>query len=218
MASIYIKTFKGSYTPTLRWSGADRKITTPSLCYYKDKKQYIPLIQKSGSVINNGKYFTYTSSENTICVRYNDITYVVPNKQEQAYAVLAGSISSTSTSRDKEGSGIYSQTIKVSYKVNVSTSGHFSGEYRLSFPVTSTFGMVYSKTTGGTESGSIASGSVSKTATCKIKYQGGDSGTTVTVRVSLTDSKNGTELAYTTVNLNQPWTYSTGGGGGSGGE
>jgi len=215
MAELYIKNLK-SGSSYVHWNGSYRKITTPSLCYYKDKKQYLPLIEKSGYLILNGKYWTYSSSLfSTICVRYNGKTYVVPNNVEPAYAVLSGSITSTSTSRDKEGSGSYSQTIKVSYKVDVSTVGHFSGEYRLSFSVTQTQGMAYSKTIGGTESGSIASGSVSKTATCKIKYQGGNSSATVSVRVSLTDSKNGTELAYTTVNLTSPWTYSTGGGGSS---
>lgn len=215
MAELFIKNLKSGST-YVHWSGTPNKVTTPSLCYYKNGKQYLPLIEKSGYLILNGKYWTYSSSlYSTICVRYNNKTYVIPNNYEQAYAVLAGSISSTSTSRDKEGSGIYSQTIKVSYKVNVSASGHFSGEYGLSFSVTQSQGMAFSKTTGGTESGSIASGSVSKTATCKIKYQGGNSGATVTVRVSLTDSMNGTELAYTTVNLTPSWTYSTGGGGSS---
>lgn len=215
MAELYIKNLK-SGSSYVHWNGSYSKIPTPSLCYYNDKKQYLPLIEKSGYLILNGKYFSYSSALfSTIGVRYNGKTYVVPNNQELAYAVLSGSITSTSTSRDKEGSGSYSQTIKVSYKVDVSTVGHFSGEYRLSFSVTQTQGMSYSKTTGGTESGSIASGSVSKTATCKIKYQGGNSSATVSVRVSLTDSKKGTELAYTTVNLTSPWNYSTGGGGSS---
>lgn len=215
MAELYIKNLK-SGSSYVHWNGALNKITTPSLCYYKNGKQYLPLIEKSGYLILNGKYFSYSSALfSTICVRYNGKTYVVPNNVEPAYVVLSGSITSTSTSRDKEGSGSYSQTIKVSYKVDVSTVGHFSGEYRLSFVVVQTQGMAYSKTTGGTESGSIAGGSVSKTATCKIKYQGGNSSATVSVKVSLTDSNNGKELAYTTVNLTPPWTYSTGGGGSS---
>lgn len=215
MAELCIKNLK-SGSSYVHWNGTPNKITTPSLCYYKNGKQYLPLIEKSGYLILDGKYFSYSSDLfSTIGVRYNGKTYVVPNNQKPAYAVLSGSILSTSTSREKQGSGIYSQTITISYKVNVSATGHFNGEYRLSFSVTQTQEMAYSKTTGGTESGIIAAGSVSKTATCKIKYHGGNSSATVSVRVSLTDSKKGTELAYTTVNLTSPWTYSTGGGGSS---
>lgn len=215
MAELCIKSLK-SGSSYVHWNGTPNKITTPSLCYYKNGKQYLPLIEKSGYLILNGKYFSYSSALfSTIGVRYNGKTYVVPNNLEPEYAVLSGSILSTSTSREKQGSGIYSQTITISYKVNVSATGHFSGEYRLSFSVTQTLGMAYSKTTGGTESGCIAGGSVSKTATCKIKYHGGNTSATVTVGVFLTDSKNGKKLAYTTVNLTPPWTYSTGGGGSS---
>lgn len=215
MAELFIKNLKSGST-YVHWEGTTNKVTTPSLCYYKDKKQYLPLIEKSGSLILNGKYWTYSSSlSSTICVRYNGKTYVVPNNQEPAYAVLSGSILSTSTSRDKEDSGIYSQTINVSYKVNVSASGHFSGRYVLSFSVMQNQGMTFSKTISGTVDDYIASGSVSRTAACKIKYQGGNPDATVMIYVSLTDSTNGKELAYTTVNLTPAWTYSTGGGGSS---
>lgn len=215
MAELFIKNLKSGST-YVYWNGTPNKVTTPSLCYCKNGKQYLPLIEKTGNLILNGRFWTYNSSLfSTICVRYNGKTYVVPNNQEQAYAVLSGSILSTSTSREKDGSGAYSQTIAVSYKVNVSTAGHFNGVYRLSFSVTQNQEMSYSKNIGGTEIGSIASGSVSKTATCKIKHQGGNPQATLTVKVSLTDSKNGTELAYTTVNLTSPWTYTQGGGGSS---
>lgn len=120
MAELYIKNLK-SGSSYVHWNGTPNKITTPSLCYYKNGKQYLPLIEKSGYLILNGKYFSYSSALfSTIGVRYNGKTYVVPNNQEPAYAVLSGSILSTSTSREKQGSGIYSQTITISYKVNVS--------------------------------------------------------------------------------------------------
>lgn len=215
MAELYIKNLK-SGSSYVHWNGTPNKITTPSLCYYKNGKQYLPLIEKSGYLILNGKYFSYSSALfSTIGVRYNGKTYVVPNNQEPAYAVLSGSILSTSTSREKEGSGIYSQTITISYKVNVSATRHFSGEYRLSFAVVQTRGMVYSQTIGGTDHGSIASGSVSKTATCKIKYQGGNTCATVGINISLSDYKNGKVLESRTVYLTPPWTYSSGGGGSS---
>lgn len=216
MAELYIKNLK-SGSSYVHWNGTPNKVTTPSLCYYKNGKQYLPLIEKTGNLILNGKYWTYDSTlpYSTICVRYNNKTYVVPNKYEWVYVVLSGAITSYSTSRTKEGDGCYSQTIRVSYEVSVVTAGRNNGEYRISFAVVQTQGMGYSQTIGGTDHGSIASGSVSKTATCKIKYQGGNSSATVGINISLSDSKNGKVLESRTAYLAPPWTYSTGGGGSS---
>ena len=55
------------------------KVTTPSLCYYKNGTKYIPLITKTGSVnIGNSKW-SYVSNRPTIHAIYNNTEYVVPN-------------------------------------------------------------------------------------------------------------------------------------------
>lgn len=55
------------------------KVTTPSLCYYKDGTKYVPLITKTGSVNIGDMKWTYTTVRPTIHVAYNNIEYVVPN-------------------------------------------------------------------------------------------------------------------------------------------
>lgn len=67
------------------------KVTTPSLCYYKNGTKYIPLITKTGSVNIGNMKWSYVSNRPTIHVVYNSNEYVVPNDcQENPYDIPAG--------------------------------------------------------------------------------------------------------------------------------
>ena len=70
------------------------KVTTPSLCYYKNGTKYIPLITKTGSVnIGNSKW-SYVSNRPTIHAIYNNTEYVVPNdSQALPYDIPTGTYS-----------------------------------------------------------------------------------------------------------------------------
>lgn len=70
------------------------KVTTPSICYYKDGTKYIPLITKTGSVNIDNIKWSYTTVRPTIHVVYNNNEYVVPNdSQALQYDIPAGTYS-----------------------------------------------------------------------------------------------------------------------------
>ena len=70
------------------------KVTTPSICYYKNGTKYVPLITKTGSVNIGNKKYSYTTVRPTIHVVYNSTEYVVPNDyQVLPYDILAGTYS-----------------------------------------------------------------------------------------------------------------------------
>lgn len=98
------------------------KVTTPSLCYYKDGTKYIPLITKTGTV-TIGKYvYRYASDRPTIHTIYNNTEYVMPNAYyELSFAIPAG-IYSPSTFENLIANYISqngSRTVKNSFSVIV---------------------------------------------------------------------------------------------------
>ena len=98
------------------------KLTTPSLCYYKNGTKYIPLITKTGSVNIGNMKWSYTTVRPTIHVVYNNTEYVVPNDiQELPYDIPAGTYS-PSTFEDLISNYIStngSRTVKNSFTVTV---------------------------------------------------------------------------------------------------
>ena len=98
------------------------KVTTPSICYYKNGTKYVPLITKTGSVNIGNKKYSYTTVRPTIHVVYNSTEYVVPNDyQVLPYDILAGTYS-PSTFEDLIKSFVSengSRTVKNSFSVVV---------------------------------------------------------------------------------------------------
>lgn len=83
--------YKNGDMPLVETTG---KLTTPSLCYYKDGTKYIPLITKTGSVNIGNMKWSYTTVRPTIHVVYNNNEYVVPNdSQALPYDIPAGNYS-----------------------------------------------------------------------------------------------------------------------------
>lgn len=76
------------------WEGTPSRVTTPSLCYYQNNAiNYLSLITKDGTLILNGKIWSYTTSIPTFHVIYNNTEYVVPNKYENLNGIPAGTYS-----------------------------------------------------------------------------------------------------------------------------
>lgn len=98
------------------------KLTTPSLCYYKNGTKYIPLITKTGSV-NIGKMkWSYTTVRPTIHVVYNNTEYVVPNDSQALQYDIPAGIYSPSTFENLISNYIStngSRTVKNSFSVIV---------------------------------------------------------------------------------------------------
>lgn len=73
------------------------KITTPSLCYYKDGTKYIPLITKEGTVTIGNYIYSYVSNRPAFHIMYNNTEYVTPNDMNSANIDIPAGIYSPST-------------------------------------------------------------------------------------------------------------------------
>lgn len=219
MASLYLKPSKGSYASALvHFIGTTQKIVTPSLCYYDGEIKYIPLIQETGSYDSSSTHFFYTSSENAIAVRHNDITYVVPNAQQPLYTKYTGTIDSTSYSKSKlstGSSGYYGATVRITWSASVKETGANNSSVELRYSITNQ-GLVYKETKSGTWS--VSSASSGNIATLLIDATGGNQNANPTIDFYLYDTKNSETLATASLKLPSPWTFndSSGGGGSSG--
>lgn len=98
------------------------KVTTPSLCYYKDGTKYVPLITKTGTVTIGNNIWSYVSNRPTIHVVYNNTEYVVPNDSKSASIDIPAGIYSPSTFENLIANYISrngSRTVKNSFSVIV---------------------------------------------------------------------------------------------------
>lgn len=98
------------------------KVTTPSLCYYKDGTKYVPLITKTGTVIIGNYIYSYTTVRPTIHAIYNNTEYVVPNDSKNVNIDIPAGTYSPSTFEDLIANYISqngSRTVKNSFSVIV---------------------------------------------------------------------------------------------------
>ena len=98
------------------------KVTTPSLCYYKDGTKYVPLITKTGTVTIGNYIYSYVSNRPTIHTIYNNTEYVVPNDYKSTSIVIPAGIYSPSTFENLIANYISqngSRTVKNSFSVIV---------------------------------------------------------------------------------------------------
>ena len=107
---------------TKSFNGTSSKVTTPSLCYYQNNAiNYLPLITRDGTLILNGKIWSYTTSIPTFHVIYNSTEYVVPNKYENFNGIPAGTYSPSTFEKLIKSfiSNNGSRTVKNSFSVEV---------------------------------------------------------------------------------------------------
>lgn len=98
------------------------KVTTPSLCYYKDGTKYVPLITKTGTVIIGNYIYSYVSNKPTLHTYYNNTEYVVPNDSKNVNIDIPAGTYSPSTFEDLIANYISqngSRTVKNSFSVIV---------------------------------------------------------------------------------------------------
>lgn len=98
------------------------KVTTPSLCYYKDGTKYVPLITKTGTVTIGNYIYSYVSNKPTLHTIYNNTEYVVPNDSKNVNIDIPAGIYSPSTFEDLIANYISqngSRTVKNSFSVIV---------------------------------------------------------------------------------------------------
>lgn len=215
MAKLYFKPFRGTYASIKVYhDGSKEKLITPSLCYYDGEIKYIPLIQKTGSIDTSSTHFFYSSSENSITVRHNGITYVVPNKQSPLYTKFSGSIDSTSYSKSKlstGSSGYYGATVRITWSASVKEEGVNSSSVELRYSITNQ-GLSYKETKSGTWSASSASSG--NIATLLIDANGGNPSADVTINFYLYDTKNSATLATASLTIPDPWYFNDSSGSG----
>lgn len=98
------------------------KVTTPSLCYYKDGTKYVPLITKTGTVIIGNYIYSYVSNKPTLHTYYNNTEYVVPNDSKNVNIDIPAGTYSPSTFKNLIANYISqngSRTVKNSFSVIV---------------------------------------------------------------------------------------------------
>lgn len=98
------------------------KVTTPSLCYYKDGTKYVPLITKTGTVIIGNYIYSYVSNKPTLHAIYNNTEYVVPNDSKNVNIDIPAGTYSPSTFKNLIANYISqngSRTVKNSFSVIV---------------------------------------------------------------------------------------------------
>lgn len=98
------------------------KVTTPSICYYKNGTKYVPLITKTGTVTIGNYIYSYTTVRPTIHAIYNNTEYVVPNDSKSTSIDIPAGIYSPSTFENLISNYISqngSRTVKNSFGVIV---------------------------------------------------------------------------------------------------
>lgn len=125
------------------WSftGTPKRATTPSLCYYQNNAiNYLPLITKDGTLILNGRIWSYKASIPTFHVIYNNTEYVVPNKYENFNGIPAGTYSPSTFEEaitsfiSKNGSRVVNNSFSVevngqTYSVSAGSSIYYTYQY-----------------------------------------------------------------------------------------
>lgn len=163
---------------------------------------------------SNGGGTDYSLSTSQGAINKSLTLYAIWKRTYSLLSVVAHSTSTTS----QQNSGYYYKTATLNYVIFVSETGLNAGKFQVSYSIPATQGLVFSTETSGTSSSTTSSGSSSYSYDVKIKASGGNGGATITVNFTVKDVYNDKTLYTTSVALDGPWTYSTGGGGSSSGE